>query len=103
MPLPSRTFGPHFTGISWHFRYWAPEHASLEIEFLDEPRRSLALQRDEAGCFTGELTPAPDRLRYRLRIDGAEGVPDPFSWAQPEGVHGPSELRRDTFVWSDGG
>jgi maltooligosyltrehalose trehalohydrolase len=47
----------------------------------------------EAGAPAGAL--------YRYRLDGDKERPDPASRAQPEGVHGSSQVVADDYTWSD--
>jgi maltooligosyltrehalose trehalohydrolase len=101
MQPPAWPLGASFEGDSLRFRYWAPEHRKVEVELLGEARRTLALERQDDGTFVGALEQAPERVRYRVGVDGAGPFPDPFSRAQPDGVHAASEIARDTFLWTD--
>jgi maltooligosyltrehalose trehalohydrolase len=48
------------------------------------------------------ILPVPLGTRYYYRIDGDAICPDPASFGQPAGVHGPSELvERRSFSWTD--
>lgn len=82
------------------FRVFAPEKQSLSVVLLDEAR-TLPLERDELGYWGAALPPLAEGSRYLLEVDGVR-VPDPASRCQPEGVHGPSMIRRIPPLHSPG-
>ena len=60
------------------------------------------MARDGSGYWKLALPTLPG-TRYRFRLDGEKSFPDPVSFSQPEGVHGPSQLvDRLHFPWEDG-
>src|SRR5579863_541560 len=66
-----------------HFLVWAPHADSIKLRILNPT------------CDSIPMEPLP-RGYFRLVIKG------PASRFQPDGVHGPSELRpRDAFNWTD--
>lgn len=88
------------------FEVWAPRahQARVHIEGGDFP---LAPDTDREGWWvldpaTAEPTPG---ARYAFSLfDGAQWsqpMPDPRTRAQPDGVHGPSEVVRTEFDWTD--
>ena len=80
------------------FRTWAPEHRSLEV-ILNEKTFAMAPQPE--GYFYTECDLEHSPPLYKFRIDGKGPFPDPWSRAQPLGIHGPSSLPSDSFVWTD--
>ena len=70
------------------FRLWAP--AQTQVSLAIEGAEPLPMQRSgdwfeaTAECGAGAL--------YRFRLADGTLVPDPASWFQPQGVHGPSEV-----------
>jgi maltooligosyltrehalose trehalohydrolase len=85
------------------FTVWAPLRKQIEVQIVSPTQRQIPMQQDEQGywCCTAENINAGDRYVYRL--DGQITRPDPASYAQPEGVHGPSQLvDQSAFTWSDG-
>ncbi len=82
------------------FRAWAPRPRSIEVE-IDGRRVALA---DRGGGLREAFVPGVGAgARYAYLLDGERRRPDPFSRAQPEGVHGPSEVVDPrAFRWSDG-
>jgi maltooligosyltrehalose trehalohydrolase len=88
-----------------HFRVFAPKRRQVEV--IVEPRRGEAprtvrLEREGGGYFSGLAEGIGAGALYRLRLDGVKLVPDPASRFQPEGPHGPSEIvDPSTFRWTD--
>lgn len=71
------------------FRLWAPSCASVTLEREGfEPVRMTA-QPD--GWFLCEVASGAG-VRYRYRVNAELSVPDPASCAQPDDVHGPSQV-----------
>lgn len=76
------------------FSVWAPRAREVEVVLIDgdgRPARAHALARGADGYATGRVPDVPLGARYRYRLDGVER-PDPASRAQPDGVHGPSQV-----------
>ena len=72
------------------FRLWAPLVEQVEVELCDGRRASLEPKDD--GYYEGVLDGVEPGTRYFYSLDGEEGLPDPASRFQPEGVHGPSQV-----------
>ena len=70
------------------FRLWAPRAGRVDL-VLDAAEHALA-PRDR-GWFAGRV-PAGHGQDYGFRLDRGPVRPDPASWWQPQGVHGPSRL-----------
>jgi maltooligosyltrehalose trehalohydrolase len=93
--------GAVVTEAGVRFRVWAPTSGRVEVVPESEPPLELAREAD--GWHGGVLAGAGAGLRYRLRLDGREEYPDPWSRSQPEGVHGASEVvDPGSFRWTDG-
>src|SRR5579871_768128 len=81
------------------FRVWAPRPRSVEVE-VDGRRRAMA--RGDGGVWEGFVAGAAAGARYFFLLDGERRRPDPFSRAQPDGVHGSSQIVDPrAFDWSD--
>jgi malto-oligosyltrehalose trehalohydrolase len=84
------------------FRLWAPAARQVELVVWDEPRQTLALQALPGGWFGLTTEAARPGSLYRFRIDGDKEVPDPATRANPQGVHGPSEvIDPNAYAWHD--
>ena len=93
-----RRFGAQFQGNGRTcFGLWAPDAREVRVETADG--RDWPLEGSDSGWFEATL-PCPPGTRYRYRIDGRPGVPDPASQFQPDGVHGDSQvLDHDAYAW----
>jgi maltooligosyltrehalose trehalohydrolase len=85
-----------------HFRVWAPRRMSVNVVLADNDK-SIELEAEGDGYFSGLAAEAEAGTRYGFRLDGGERVyPDPASRRQPDGVHGPSEVVDPSqFKWTD--
>jgi 1,4-alpha-glucan branching enzyme/maltooligosyltrehalose trehalohydrolase len=90
---------------SVRFRLWAPAAQSVDLclENLPDDEIILPMQRLADGWFQLETSQAVVGALYRYRIDGDLRVPDPVARANPQDVHGPSQVLDPTaFSWQDG-
>jgi maltooligosyltrehalose trehalohydrolase len=63
---------------------------------------AMMLEPEAGGYFSGFVSEAGDGTLYRYRLDDGESYPDPASRAQPQGVHGPSQVvDPGRFSWTD--
>jgi maltooligosyltrehalose trehalohydrolase len=93
------SFGAIFDGSGTTFRVWAPRPRSISLELLDPQPRSIALAAVADGIFEARVAGAMPGTRYRYLLDGERRRPDPAARAQPEGVHGPSQVVDPRFAW----
>ncbi len=82
------------------FRVWAPKVNSLAVHVIAPQDRLLPLQR-QGEFFQGVFGDIPPGSLYFYRLDDRRERPDPASRAQPQGVHGPSQVVDLTFPWTD--
>lgn len=94
-------FGAEVREGGVRFRLWAPSARQLELCLDTGPALTMpAIGDGWYELFTDRAGPGS---HYRYRIDSALEVPDPASRANPEDVHGPSEVIDPAdFDWSDG-
>jgi maltooligosyltrehalose trehalohydrolase len=77
---------------------WAPLVQSLRLKVN---KQRYELEKIEGGWWINRLS-LNHGDNYSFEIDGSDGVPDPRSPWQPQGVHGPSRhLDHSNFAWSD--
>src|SRR5689334_17952202 len=93
-----------------HFRVWAPRRRQIDVVFetrddnqLERQPRSVRLEPEGNGYFSGHVPDAAGGALYRYRLDGSrELYPDPASRFQPDGPHGPSQVIDPArFDWTD--
>jgi malto-oligosyltrehalose trehalohydrolase len=89
------------------FRLWAPRAIRVELLLQEAPRdepEALPMSIGPDGFHELTTKRARPGTRYRYRIDGGITVPDPASRANPEDVHGASEVVDPrAFDWEDDG
>ena len=87
------------------FRVWAPRCRDVAVRVVVPTARApLAMSPGGEGWFEATLEDLGPGARYFYVLDGERDRPDPASRAQPQGVHGPSEVVDPAaFAWSDGG
>jgi 1,4-alpha-glucan branching enzyme/maltooligosyltrehalose trehalohydrolase len=91
---------------SIRFRLWAPAVRQVELILKNGADQEIILPMHPLadGWFQIETSPlqaVPGAL-YHYRLDGDLIVPDPASRANPQDVHGPSQVVDPTaFIWQD--
>lgn len=85
------------------FRLWAPAAHAVDLIIESQPERAPSpMSRLAEGWFELHLRDVGAGARYRFRIDDGPLVPDPASRAQPDDVHGASEVIDPmAFAWPD--
>jgi len=79
-------------------RVWAPAASDVSL-VVDGGRRPLT---DAGDGWWVEVEPLPAGARYLVSLDGGDGLPDPRSPWQPDGVDGPSAtVDHGAFRWTD--
>ncbi len=102
-----RTAATYMGNRQCQFTVWAPFAKAVQVHLLSPDERIEDLERLEFGYWQGLLSDVPPGAQYRYRLDNGSDEPierpDPASHAQPEGVHGPSEvIDHSSFAWTDG-
>lgn len=82
------------------FLVWAPRATSVKLQIEGAAPRQIQMTALDKGYFHC-TTPAPAHARYFYLLDGKKKRPDPASRYQPDGVHGPSQVCRRSFEWTD--
>ncbi|WP_437977760.1 malto-oligosyltrehalose trehalohydrolase [Sorangium sp. So ce295] len=102
-----RTMGAWLEGGAVRFRVWAPDHDRIEIVTYgvdgQEVTGALPAAPTGDGYFEATAPGLGAGALYKVRIDGEGPFPDPYSRAQPLGVHGPSAVFDPSFAWTDAG
>ena len=84
------------------FSVWAPYARDVRLRLDDA---ELPMEEQPGGWWVADRIAEPG-MRYGYEIHDGENwsttLPDPRSNAQPEGVHGPSEVVDHGFDWTDG-
>ena len=88
-------------GDRCRFCVWAPEAQTIEVHVTGPSEFIEPLSADAWGYHRGTIEGVKPGSLYFYRIDGQKERPDPASRCQPKGVHGPSEVVRRDYTWSD--
>src|SRR3954469_15008902 len=84
------------------FKVWAPKATTVRLR---TDGADHTMDGDEAGWWRVDLPAVADGTDYGFLLDDAgEPLPDPRSYRQPAGVHGPSRVYdHASFRWTDTG
>ena len=84
------------------FTVWAPGAEDITLVIISSPERLIPLRKQEQGYWSASVEGIQPGARYRYRIDHHNERPDPASFFQPDGVHGPSQIiDHAAFRWTD--
>lgn len=108
MPVTAKLGANRAVDGRFEFLVWAPLRKDVRLKIVSEPERTIRMDSLERGYFYAAV-PAPEErtlveggTRYVYLLDGEVERPDPVSYYQPEGPHGPSELvDHGGFKWED--
>ncbi|MBN2753731.1 MAG: malto-oligosyltrehalose trehalohydrolase [Candidatus Goldbacteria bacterium] len=96
--------GAFFKGGACEFCVWAPLKERIELVINGYPRPILYMEKDKGGYFRAMVPDVTVGMEYMYLIDGKDKRPDPASYWQNQGVHGPSVIYdQNMFPWSDEG
>ncbi len=95
--------GADYTGSDkTRFFLWAPSRKQVTLHIVSPKEQKIEMNRnkekdywylDSKGIYPG--------FQYYYQLDWKEQYPDPASYFQPEGVHGPSQVVNHSFLWQD--
>ena len=97
-----RIIYPVLTGSTCNFTLWAPRWKNVELLILTPSEKIVPMKQDKAGYWSATVSGVSRGTLYKYRLDNTLTIPDPGSLSQPEGVHGPSEVKDlSKFQWTD--
>jgi maltooligosyltrehalose trehalohydrolase len=92
--------GATVEGPRTRFRVWAPRPRRVELLLTSPVERRVAMEPRPDGYFEACASGVGAGARYFYLLDGERRRPDPASRAQPDGVHGASEVvDARAFAW----
>ncbi len=84
------------------FGLWGPELQSVELKLISPQEATVSMERGDRGFWSVTVENVAEGTQYRYRVNGSEEYPDPASYWQPEGVHGPSAVvNHGRYRWGD--
>ncbi len=96
--------GSHYLGDrQCVFTLWAPLLKQAAVHLVAPEDRLVPMTRDQRGYWRATVTDIEPGALYFYRWDGETDRPDPVSYSQPQGVHGPSRVVDQAFAWTDAG
>lgn len=98
-----RKTGANFSGTGkCEFSVWAPFKEKVQLEFESPDFPVTDLEKDAFGYWHKNIDGIEPGMKYRFILDEELTRPDPASRAQPDGVHGWSQVRAENdHVWND--
>ena len=81
------------------FRVWAPQARSVAVHIFSPVDQLIAMHHEGAGYWSVTVPDAGPGTTYKYRINDDKERPDPASQAQPDGVHGASQVVDQQFDW----
>lgn len=94
--------GAHYLGgHQCAFTLWAPLLKQAAVHLVAPEDRLVTMSRDEQGYWRATVSGVEPGACYFYRWDGETDRPDPVSFCQPQGVHGPSQVVDQAFAWTD--
>jgi maltooligosyltrehalose trehalohydrolase len=87
---------------SCRFIVWAPDKEQMYLHLITPFDRKYPMIKNDEGYFSIEISALKAGARYFFSPENEKDYPDPASFYQPEGVHGPSEVVDHlSFQWED--
>jgi maltooligosyltrehalose trehalohydrolase len=97
--------GAHYLGEGkCEFTVWSPFSQGVALEVVHRRRRQslVPMEVDARGYWRATAYGLAPGALYFYLLDEAHRRPDPASFSQPQGVHGPSEVVDHAgFFWTD--
>mgnify|MGYP006291449427 CR=1 FL=1 len=84
------------------FQVWAPFQKNIYLHIISPQKQIIALNRaQKPGYWSLTVEGIKPGSRYLYQFNSDKEFPDPASYFQPQGVHGPSLLVDHAFFWKD--
>jgi maltooligosyltrehalose trehalohydrolase len=94
--------GAHYLGDRrCEFTVWAPNAETVALQIVAPKHQLIPMQKQDQGYWQVTAPDIEPGTCYLYQLNGGETRPDPASFAQPEGVHGPSQVIDQDFTWKD--
>lgn len=87
---------------SCQFVVWAPCVKDMSVVLMTEPKKNIQMNPQERGYWQAEVTDVMPNALYMYHSSSFGDKPDPTSYFQPQGVHGPSQVMDHAdYTWHD--
>ncbi|HAX98648.1 MAG TPA: malto-oligosyltrehalose trehalohydrolase [Candidatus Atribacteria bacterium] len=92
----------YFQNENCEFTVWAPCLKGVALDIIYPDCRTMAMEKGEDGYWRVLVNNINPSTKYFYLLENARQRPDPASFFQPEGVHGPSAVVDHTrHQWED--
>ncbi len=82
------------------FTVWAPTKERITLHLISSPKRLVEMKKDEEGYFQVIVNNIIPGTNYYYQIEDGPDLPDPASYYQADGVHGPSQvIDHNAYQW----
>lgn len=90
---------------SCEFVVWAPFLENVELNIVEAQHAAplqISMEKDNSGYWKTVVDNVSPGALYLYRLEDERERPDPASYFQPQGVHGPSQvIGHESFIWQD--
>lgn len=86
---------------SCSFLVWCLNHQAVTLEISSPKPAKIEMKPLERSYFHCLVPGVAPGALYSLVLQNGVKRPDPASKSQPQGVHGPSQVCTDSFLWTD--
>ena len=97
--------GAYYTGNeTCEFTVWAPLLKQLSLKIITPEERLIPLKKEDEieGLWKAKVQGIKPGTKYYYQLEETKNLPDPASYYQPEGVHGPSQIiDPNSYQWND--
>ncbi|MCP4650667.1 MAG: malto-oligosyltrehalose trehalohydrolase [PVC group bacterium] len=97
--------GAHYIGDRiCKFIVWAPFANEVTLKIVLPQELFIPMNKDALGYWSVIVEEINPGTQYLYSLDQSQEKPDPASFYQPDGVHGPSQIiDQNSFLWKDTG
>jgi len=86
------------------FTVWAPFREEVFLKILTPAEQMIPMLKDDHGYWHAKVKNLDSSAQYLYVLEESLELPDPVSYFQPEGVHGPSQVvDHNDFTWHSEG
>ncbi len=97
-----RSLGATYLGNGkTQFVVWSPQASSVAVHLVSPREQIMPMEKHTLGYYHAIVENVEPGALYFYRLDDQREHPDPASRAQPQGIHGASQVIDPLFDWRD--
>ncbi|MCT7952003.1 malto-oligosyltrehalose trehalohydrolase [Ancylothrix sp. C2] len=97
--------GAYYTGNeTCEFTVWAPLLKEVALKIITPEERLIPMKKEDEieGFWKATVQGIKPGTQYYYQLEANKNLPDPASYYQPEGVHGPSQIiDPNSYEWKE--